>query len=351
MGIEMQIPEMVRFLVEAGRWAPSADNTQPWHFFWDGHELALKYDGKRIGPKGFQMHHRATLMAMGAVIENILQAASENHEGWDCSAPRDESEKFFSIRLNETQQNLAPPSDLPLFKRQTSRLPFTKERLPESFRDFLEDQSGLKTFEGKENLGLMEELVRKASMARFRTKEIHEWFAGSLRFGKDEVARGDGLDVSTFGLPPGGKALLRFISDWKRMGVLNSIGGYRFFSMMEAVSITKAGAVVAITGEPGMDQAIEAGRLMEQVWIEANANGLGVQPYFIVSDQLARLSEGLVPDELVGEVRSLESDVQRALELNGEILYMLLRVGFGKARPVRSVRLPQDAIFTVTRGD
>ncbi len=347
----MRVPRMVEFLVEAGRWAPSADNAQPWHFFWDGNEITLKYDGKRIGAKGFQIHHRATLMAMGAVVENILQAASGSHQGWACRVPRDESENFFSIRLNEAQQESVPPSDLPLFMRHTSRLPFSRRPLPESFLDFLKDQKGLKTFEGSKNLASISGLVRKASMARFRTREIHEWFAGSLRFGKDEVERGDGLDVSTFGLPPGGKALVRFISDWNRMSALNRIGGYRLLASMEAASITKAGAVIAIMGKPGMDEAIEAGRLMEKVWIEANANGLGVQPYFIVSDQLARLGEGLVPDELIDEVTKLASEAHEVLGGDGEVLYMLLRVGFGKAGPVRSLRLPLDAIFSVIRED
>ncbi|HQT27428.1 MAG TPA: hypothetical protein PLK99_12675, partial [Burkholderiales bacterium] len=284
-----------------------------------------------------------------AAIENILQAASGNHEGWECGIPQDETGIFFSIRLNEMQQELVPPSDLPLFTRHTSRLPFSTKPLPGSFHGFLEDQKGLKTFEGKESLGRISELVRKASMARFRTKEIHEWFAGSLRFRKEEVERGDGLDVSTFGLPPGGRALVRFISDWNRMSALNRLGGYRLLASMEAASITKAGAVIAITGKPGMGEAVEAGRLMERVWIEANANGFGVQPYFIVSDQIARLGEGSVPDELVEEVSSLEADARQVLGLDGDVLHMLLRVGISKGEPVRSVRLPLDAIFSVTR--
>ena len=355
--VRMATLKIVEFLVEAGRCAPSADNTQPWRFYWDGRRLTLRYDKRRIGSASFPVHHQATLLTMGAVIENVIQAAAAIGLYGDqkVQAPQEEPFEFFRLILDADQQAISIPEDLPLFRRHTNRLPFSRKSLPEKFLEFLHKSSGpvtgMKVFEGAANLNKIAELIREASEVRFQTREIHEWFVRSLRFDKAEVESGDGLDVLTFGLPPGGKALLRFISDWKRMSALNRIKGYKLLAAIEAASIKKAGAVIAITGEPGMEAAVEAGRLMERVWVEANASGLGVQPYYIVSDQIARLTEGNVPEGLVGKVIRLESNARKVLELGDQSLYMLLRVGSPVKEPVRSVRLPLEAVFSVSQQD
>src|SRR5689334_3439847 len=68
------VAEWVRFLVAAGRQAPSADNSQPWRFVWDGERLSLRLDAVRA-QQGLGSDHPANLMAIGAVIENLAQAA------------------------------------------------------------------------------------------------------------------------------------------------------------------------------------------------------------------------------------------------------------------------------------
>ena len=351
----MRMPEIISSLTEAGRWAPSADNTQPWHFHWDGQVLALRYDSRHKA--GFPVHYQATLLTMGAVIENVVQMA--NAFGlprvWKWQIPRVEPYEFFSIRLEGFLQSSSLIANLPLFQRHTNRLPFTKEPLPGTFLNLLSGLSdssiSVRVFEGTARLKEVAELIRDASEARFQTREIHEWFARSLRFDRAEVEMGDGLDVSTFGLPLGGRALLRFISDWKRMSWLNRINGYKLLAAIEASSMTKAGAVIAVIGKPGMEAALEAGMMMERVWIKANAAGLGVQPYYIVPDQIVRLAEGSVPDELALKVAKLQTDTRNVLGLNEETLYMLFRVGHPICVPVRSKRLPLEMVFSVNQKD
>jgi len=185
-------------------------------------------------------------------------------------------------------------------------------------------------------------LVRIASQVRFQTREIHEWFSASLRFTEIEVARGDGLDVATFDLPPGGRVFMRWLmSDWRNMALLNRIGGYRMMAGIEAASMTKAGAIIAILGSETLSGALDAGRLMERIWIKLNQSGLAVQPYYVVSDQLTRLTEGKVPDRLRHHVERLRDEVSSTLSLPPHArLHMLLRVGKPMRVPIRSRRIP-----------
>lgn len=57
--------QTVKFLVTAGLQAPTADNSQPWHFSWDGSCLALSYDADRVSGLTFPSNDPATLLSVG----------------------------------------------------------------------------------------------------------------------------------------------------------------------------------------------------------------------------------------------------------------------------------------------
>ena len=68
--------EIFEYLADAGQRAPSADNSQPWIFTLEDQNLRLFIDLEKIKPSCFNVNHPAILLALGAVIENILQAAA-----------------------------------------------------------------------------------------------------------------------------------------------------------------------------------------------------------------------------------------------------------------------------------
>ena len=191
----------------------------------------------------------------------------------------------------------------------------------------------------------MGQLVRQASEVRFRTQEVHEWLVRSLRFDEQEANSGDGLDVATLGLPPGGRQLLKFIAPWPRMAFLNRLGMFRMMALIEARPISIAPQLVAIVSPRGRDDVLDAGSLLEQLWIELNKRGLAVHPYYVISDQLNRLASGRVPEGLSVEVLRLGSACAALLRLaEGEQLQMLLRVGHPRCAPVKSRRLPDSSL-------
>ena len=69
-----RLPEAVRLLAEAGRAAPSADNSQPWRFRW-GKTFDVRFRQATGEHELLPAEHPATQIALGAVIENLAQAA------------------------------------------------------------------------------------------------------------------------------------------------------------------------------------------------------------------------------------------------------------------------------------
>jgi len=348
----------IETVVTAAHYAPSADNSQPWHFVWDGEKLTLRYDTARVEGKTFPAESQATLLSIGAAIENILEISADYNKkaslAWldrTFSGTHNYAEIFFR---DPTEKENGPylGSIQNISARHTNRFPFKKQAIPSRTKQSLSDMSGNNarllisdSTDAKKNLW---QQVKTAAEIRFQTQEVHEWLKASLRFTKDSVKNADGLDIRTLGLPPGGALSLKLISDWKRMKLLNKIGVHKLLAQIDSAPIKKAPAIVSIIGANSKEGAIEAGRLLVQCWNQLNAQGIAVHPYYVVADQLNRLHEGTIPNKLQTEAEQIETQCKKTLILgDGETLYMMLRIGYPKkANPPRSQRLPLEQVFT-----
>lgn len=350
-----EVPEWVDFLLRAGRQAPSADNSQPWRFVWDGRVLSLHMEEEQ-GKTGLGREHPATLMAMGAVIENLSQAAAAlgmpgdalqvhagNAEGSMATIAWDGA-----LRVPE---GASPP--LALFRRHTNRGAFSTAPLTHELVARLSSLSegSLRTLvvNQREMMPRWGTLVREASEVRFQTEEIHRWLAGSLRFTPAEVERGEGMDVASLLLPPGGSSLLKLSLDWRRMRMLNTLGAFKLFAMLEAAMLKKCAALIAVAG-PASEVGVEvgAGRLLERLWIALNEEGIAVHPYYVLPDQLYRLRAGRVAPQFQVPVGGIRERVAELLGSREDTVFMLLRVGLPEiADPIRSRRLPLEAKFAL----
>jgi len=321
------IPSGIRFLIDGGHQAPSPDNSQPWCFTWDGEALTLSYksDGPVAAVFGDDSHGEK--LTMGAVIENIVQLAdAAGMDGnWDFEQAGRRYLRFTPARSSE---EIEGDRQHAVFTRHTNRFTFSPDPISAKTVAGLEtlEEQGCRAavIDSPPEVSQLADWIRRASAMRFRNRRLHEWFGQTLRFTPAEVDRGDGLDVATIELPPGGTGLLKLIMDWRRMERLNRIGMYRLLSGIESQAIKKSPALIAIMGPP--DASLAAGRLMERTWLEAERQGLAAQPFYVLPDQLVRLREGDLPADLSEEGRQLQRDFA-AVYGEQAFPHMLFRVG------------------------
>lgn len=341
--------DFIEQLAACAALAPSADNCQPWQMRAAGAALALHHVSRHPDTNVFGPDSHATLLSIGGLAENIDAALAANgvHGRWQWSEAG--TQPYGRVQLDGAlPERFAAPASPGV--RHTNRLPFRGDALaPE-----LAAQAGAAR-EGAQRVVLLQDsgarkalvkLVQLSSEARFCNRDLHRWLFGSLRKTPQEVASGDGLDVATLGLPPGGEAMLGLMSSWSRMEKLNRIGAYKFLAKTEVGLISAAPALLCVVGSGQGRDAIDAGRLLTRVWTQLNAQGAAVQPYYVVSDQINRLHDGSLATGFEGKIGAVEREMRALLGLAaGEMLHMILRVGYPKGAPARSRRLPLDQVF------
>jgi hypothetical protein len=340
---------LVRELAAVAAQAPSADNSQPWTLRWNGSELAVAFALRHQTYDVFGADSHATLLSVGAVAENLQAALTANAmpAHWQWAANLALGQPYASVALENIPAEFVAP-DGPM-QRHTNRLAFRADSLPTAVvRKIVqsrEDNRAVVFVERRQKSKLVR-LVRLCSEARFCNQQLHEWLIGSLRFTPEEIARGDGLDVNTLGLPPGGKQFLRFISDWRRLETLNRIGAYKLLALSEIALLAAAPALLCIIGRTDARSVIDTGRLLSRIWTDLNLSGIAVHPYYVVTDQIVRLRDGKVAAGFESQIASVNEQLSGLLSLQrSEMLHMMLRIGYPKSQPLRSKRLPLEAVF------
>jgi hypothetical protein len=331
--------------------APSADNSQPATMRWDGSTLAIAYAPRHPATNVFGADSHATLLAVGGLIENLQRTLDANAVAtqWRFGAPGEQP--YATLTPGALPATLKAPAGL--LERHTDRLAYRRGALPADLLARVgaarEGAAAVTALTSAGDIATVARMVRQCSEARFCNEQLHRWLFGSLRATPTEVAAGDGLDMRTLGLPPGGKTLMKLISDWPRLQRLNGIGLYKMLALAEIKLIAKAPAVLCLTGAPGRAGTLDAGRLLTRVWSELNLAGVAVQPFYVVTDQLNRLAEGTLAAGFDARVAAVETDMRRLLALGeGQQLHMMLRIGYPAGTPVRSRRLPLAGVFADT---
>lgn len=339
-----KLPLDVAFLMEAAGSAPSADNSQPWCFDWDGSTLTCRVC--RRG--GFPADYHATQLALGAAAENLtlaMQSLGVDATSWYLGTPKEDgifAQGPVTGRINDIE-----PSNTPLWKlRHTNRLPYRPELDPDigqQLADCQVNKVGVRVITGSA-IQQAADWVKQASEIRFQTPEVNEWFAASLRYGGSPEEMADGLHVNTLALPPGGVVLLKLMSDWGRMQWLNRMRAYKFFAFIEAANFKKTPLVIAIIGSSDKAAAFDAGRCLQQVWLRVTELGLSAHPYYVVSDLLNRLESDSVPAQCMTQALALQERIRAELG-HDNTLHCLLRVGkpFGNIQV--SGRLPLSSMM------
>lgn len=329
-----QLPPEVAFLIEAAGSAPSADNSQPWCFEWDGQGLTARVQRR----DGFPEDYHATTLALGAATENLtwaLQSLSLDMSSWFFSVPG--MDGIFARGPVTGHSEIPAINGVPLWKqRHTNRLPYRPEIDPGVADELITGRVGkigVRVMSGS-GIRLAADWVKRASEVRFQTREVNEWFAASLRYGDSPEDRTSGLHVNTLPLPPGGVSLLKLISDWDRLQCLNRLRAYKLFAAIEAANFQKAPLVVAIIGPTGQAAAFDAGRCLQRVWLRITELGLSAHPYYVVADLLNRLESKGVPEQCIKQSLALQGRI-RAEYGHENTLHCLLRVG----KPVGEIQV------------
>lgn len=324
--------------------APSADNAQPWQLQVDHEMLHCSYQPNSDGPDIFGPMGHASLLSAGALQENVRRLLGQEAAS-TLNVSTASGTWSISIPLRDIAAADIRHKDA-LLSRHTNRHAY-KGKLDHALPSIPQNASGrIHTVLERPRIRQLAHALRICSSARFNNHELHQWLFSSLRWDADSVARGTGLDVDTLDLPPGGRQFMRFISSWNRLSLLNRLGVHHLLAMADTRLFREAPAIIAITGGYDTQATIEAGRLMQSLWITLNEAGFAVHPYYAITDLGNRMRSGRLDAHWQREVQRADQLAHETLALRGdEAIHMLLRVGTPKVDAVRSRRQSPSAFL------
>ena len=111
------------------------------------------------------------------------------------------------------------------------------------------------------------------------------------------------------------------------MQLFNRFGLYKALAAIEASTLAESTALVAIMGPISPVDALDAGRLLQRVWLQVSAGGYAGHPFYVLSDLAMRFADGKVSEALQMEAKKT---VRQAAHFFGEergVLHCLMRLG------------------------
>lgn len=340
-------PELAALDVElemarAAALAPSGGNVQPWRLGAGPGCVEIRLAVAH--PSAMDIHQRGSLVALGAALFNARVAAAAS--GRDCAYDVVGLPELARLRLLDETADPALAALAPaLAVRHTNRRRPVAHVLDESERTDLRDAApgALRLFEGDvrdEIAGLLGESDR----FRFLTPSIHAQLFTELRVpGRDDLHVG--LDVRTLEFSPASRAALGLLSRADVMGELAEIGEAAGAGLARnTADLVRASSALAVVSLRDVSRVgyVEAGQVLERLWLTAASRGLWlspVAPVYLYATSRADLE--WIGD---GDLDGLEAQRQRFRELVGldddEQTVMVARLFAGPAPTCLSLRRP-----------
>jgi hypothetical protein len=324
-------------ITQAGALAPSGDNLQPWTFINDDESLLIFHDPNQDRSL-FNVHHLASYIALGAVLENVLIAATKyNYRANICYFPEPPKQDLIARVTFASGAETDPLVDS-IEKRCTNRRPYEtraldgsiiqrlnleRNRFPHIGLVWLSDQSSLK------KIGA---IVSRADRLLFENPLVHGHFFSTLRWNQAEIEQTrDGLPIASLELGRVGSLAFRILKNWTIVKCLNRFG------------LSKAVANHLITA-PDISpfSFLEVGHSFQRVWLNATKENLAFQPMtaLIFLQLRSRLGDynGMTTEQRI-VIDGLRRDLDEFLGISkGRVPAMLFRLGYGAPPSGKTLR-------------
>lgn len=351
----------IETVLDAARWAPSGDNTQPWRFERLADDTALLHGHDTREHCVYDLDGRPSQVAIGALIETAAIAASTIGRRLHAERrPGPDELPLYILKLEADAAVVPDPLAAAIAQRSVQRRPFRRTPLDPARRQALEASVGthyrVRWIE-REARGAMAGLMFRSARLRLTTPEawrvhrdIIEWGA---RFSEDRVPD-QALGAHPLVLPA-----MRFaLADWNRVQFANRFLAGTWMPRIEMDLLPALGCAahfVIVADEPprSVEANVAAGRAMQRFWLTATALGLQLQPEMtpLIFARYAR--EGRRFSEVPGtlEAASAVADDFEGLAGTEAVSHgcFVGRVGFGEAARSRSLRRPLDTLFVSGR--
>jgi len=347
---------LIEKLLEAGIRAPSGDNCQPWHFeVIDSSEIILTI-APDCAKNFFDVDFSATYISIGAVLKNIEVAANHfNAETKHSTVITNDNSSPIKIKILinpiKLDQKKLPDLYIPMLNRTVNRRPYFPQKLSKSMWNDLITSTDYKevhvaTYTHRAEIKQWVKAIKAADIIRWSHPSIHEELFDKIRLNKAEAEKmRTGLEIDRLGVGPGAKHIMKFLSSWPRMQIINKVKGAQLLAAQTAFLARSSSGLIGVwIDKDTPENWIKAGETIEQIWINTHHLGLAIQPLPVAAYLERKWTlKGSEDFELAHS--SLMNTITNTLEEfktnhNKSICTMLFRVG--KAIPMKDTAIRKE---------
>lgn len=334
-------------IIRAGVTAPSGDNLQPWHF--EAKEDTIDVFITEPDKLDLTIGKHHLYLTHGALIENLVIAA--DHFGYKTEVtlmPNPDNELHTASIKIEPDTNDYQVDLFRFFKeRSTDRSKYYNKPLSEEQKVTLSKPSNnylegsrLVFIENRDAIDSLADAVSGQITLFFGHQQLHEMFYRTLRWtAKSALKTRDGLYLKTLRIDSFKALSLHFVLEsWTMVNFLKKLSFNKVLAKLEALKYSQTGAfcvLISNDSQTSRKAALNSGRTLQRVWLEATKIQLGVQPaaaMFLIkealNEQCLQVSEA--QEKFIDE-KILQSNLACGTT-SGEKIIWAIRIGKSKAK-------------------
>ncbi|MHB1334318.1 MAG: nitroreductase family protein, partial [Sulfuriferula sp.] len=282
------IAQHLERILDLARWAPSGDNTQPWRFEILGDEHILVHGFDTRDHVVYDLDGHASQLAIGAVLETIVIAASATGRTAIIERRPDTPETHLLIDVRFRQETDIAPDPLVscIETRMVQRRPMSTRPLSAEQKQALEgalpDGYSVVWYESFPQRWCLAKFMFDNAKVRLTIPEAYsvhksviEWGA---RFSTDKIPG------QAVGVDPLTARFMRWVmTSWARVEFFNTyfLGHLPPRLQLDLFPGLRCGAhfaLIAPASPVSVDDYIAAGRAMQRFWLTASRLGWLIQP-------------------------------------------------------------------------
>lgn len=347
-------------LVTAACLAPSGGNFQPWKWVYTKGRILLvnAFDASQTF---LGYNNLPSLVAFGAAIENLTLKASELGLETKCfEFPSPENEELIAIfefsegaGYSPSYPQRASCIGFRLTNRNLSKRENISEHAIQNLINIEKEIKGssIHFFTDEKQLDEIAEVLGEAEKLRLLEEMGHRDFVHEIRWTAEENnQKKDGVDLRTLDISNAERVGLQVARDKTIIDLLNQWKGGGAFKKLTKKSIDSASAigVISMSGNSKSDY-LKGGRVLQKVWLEANAAGISFQPVSASLFVYARLFSGKgegISEKGKKALKDLRPRFEKALGLDPKKQEIFVfRLCMAAEPKIKSLRKPLEEVF------
>ncbi|RIW12048.1 Rv1355c family protein [Algoriphagus lacus] len=306
--------EELKKILSLANMAPSGGNIQPWIWIFDRKGILHLFHDKERSHSMLDFKGTGSLIAFGAALENLrLAAAKEGIEIEMINQIQEfEDDLICSIRFIAKFKSSIPVPHHELVdgvalrctnRKNNGRQLLQKSQLDELAGFAAQEGLSIKIAEEKKDLESLAEIVGGMDRMRFFHEEGLMDFIKEVRWSeKDAIETKDGIDIATLEMSGTEKAAMGLLKDPRTVKFFRKfLMGYGLTKISKDTLCTSSAILLLQGSEFSPKSYLEAGKVLQRIWIKANLMGISFQPVtamlFIFQKVLREENHGFTQEE------------------------------------------------------